>query len=212
MLRFDWSLIPSSPSSSPQATAKTSPRSVTPKINIQKLSQTLSTLYLTLQNKEGLEVNTLRKISDDLHNNADGFCCPTQLQEWMVRNANVYLELDDILNLVLFVKIYSSVEGVSIKEGYECIINNKCSLLLSPSTEMKRWTSEIKRMEKKYHRKVAGFNDNTTLRHKKSIKRLNNKVVPQDRYSCSSQFDEHPPGDASSTTRTVSISLEAGEI
>lgn len=155
MVGINWPRL--LPSFSPQASSKTAPRGITPPLDIESISQTLATIYLTLKNKAGLEEDILLKISSDIHNNADGYCCPDTMQDWFRSNANISLKLDDIQNLVTYVKIYSSVGEVSCEDEYHRI-RSQCSLILMPSVDMRKWVSRVQHAEMKYHKKVNNYN------------------------------------------------------
>lgn len=189
-LGFDWVRL--SPSYSPQASPKTSPRTITPTLNIQGILQTLSTLYLTLKNKEGLEEDILLKILNDTHHNADRFCCPDTIQHWMITNANIFLTLDDILKILSCMWKYTLVLKLPpvrrTTSGWEVSV----SLQLLPSSDQSQWAKRVKLTEKKYHRKLADFNDCQSIKKRSFVKRLKNKVTPHDTvwYSCTSSSQQ----------------------
>lgn len=180
MVRLDWPRLVSFPSQQASSSSKTTPRAILPPLDIESISQTLATIYLTLKNKAGLEEDILLKISSDIHNNADGYCCPDIMQDWFISNANISLKLDDIQNLVIYVKIYSSVGEVSCQDGYD-IIRSRCSLMLHPSAvDMKKWMSRVQRAEKRYHKKVTDYNGSCqSILQNSYVKTVSNKVVPQ---------------------------------
>lgn len=179
---FDWAHIRVP---SPQSSPKTSPRTLTPEINILKLSQTLKTLHLTFTNKPALEEEILLKISNVIHSSTDGYCCYEEMYEWIIRNANISFELEEIQNLFLFVKIYSSVGTVSKQVDFERI-KCLCSLRLAPSADVKEWSSRVKSVEKNYNKKVLDYYGKPPASPRSTfVRRHSSKITPQNKYCCS---------------------------
>jgi len=181
--------IPASPRTSPR-------RDILSSINVESLSRALSAFYYTLQFKPELEATILLKISTEIrHVDVDY----DEIKDWIIRKLNISLQIEEIQNLVLFVKTYSSIlplrSSSAIEEDYRRILES-CSLVLNPDVDVKQWGKGVKKVEKNYQQKIIDCQgrpttpSSTTFFNKIRRGSSSNKVQPFDKYSFSRDDDD----------------------